>query len=107
MHALIFAADGLGSSTLLRCHDDSMTPTLFLGLVNEAGQRAGAVEAEGAIFMGWGHQPYPATNPSFAVEFQTAPELIEASIRYRIPPFLLLATYVMGRRGRVLALLCV
>lgn len=96
MQALIFAADKLCSSTLMRCHDDGMTPTLFLGLIDEASQ-AGA--AEGTISLEWGRQLYPATNPPFAAAFQTASELIKASIRYRVPSFLLLATYVARRGG--------
>lgn len=87
--ALLSESEVLLSSTLVRRHNDCLTPTLFLGLPPEEGRAA-----PGAEISGWGHLMHPATNDSFGAAFQTDAELIEASIRYHTPPFLLLGMYV-------------
>ncbi len=85
------ASDALQSSTLFCCHDDRQTPTLFLGAASE--EERGQGEA-GMELFGRSQLLQAAVNGPFGAAFQTAFELIEASLRYRPPPFLLLAAYV-------------
>lgn len=88
--ALTGASEALRSSILVRCHDDGVTPTLFLAGGPEGGQPAGMDP------HGWGRVLYPAANHAFAAAFQSAPDIIDASIRYRTPAFILLALCVCG-----------